>query len=149
MGSPSSTPPSGGLPMRKSGRRSGSRRRTCELHHHQKSQRPLSGTGDSVSDKLEALKQLIPSHDEEIKGDQLFQETADYIVLLRTQVLVLQKLIDFYGSSNNSGTQNPLSADKELGQTEMKKSHDNQTENDSTALSCYGVTCYVTTGKDR
>ncbi|XP_031095912.1 uncharacterized protein LOC116000048 [Ipomoea triloba] len=109
MGSPSSTPPSGGLPMRKSGRRSGSRRRSCELHHH-KTQRPLSGTGDSVSDKLEALKQLIPSHDdEEIKGDQLFQETADYIVLLRTQVLVLQKLIDFYGSSNNSGTQNPLS----------------------------------------
>ncbi|XP_019157028.1 PREDICTED: uncharacterized protein LOC109153629 [Ipomoea nil] len=111
MGS-TSTPPSGGLPMRKSGRRSGSRRRICELHHH-KSQRPLlPGTGDSVSDKLEALKQLIPSHDEEIKSDQLFQETADYIVLLRTQVLVLQKLIDIYGSSNNSGTQNtqnPLS----------------------------------------
>lgn len=35
----------------------------------------------------------------EIKADQLFQETADYIVLLRTQISVLQKLVDLYGSS--------------------------------------------------
>lgn len=53
-----------------------------------------------VSDKLEALKNLIPPHDGEIvKPDQLFQQTADYIVLLRTQVVILQKLVDFYGST--------------------------------------------------
>ncbi|KAL0431737.1 UNVERIFIED_CONTAM: hypothetical protein Sradi_0799700 [Sesamum radiatum] len=56
------------------------------------------GGGPSVSDKLEALKSLIPSEKAELKPDQLFQETADYIVLLKTQVFVLQKLIDFYGS---------------------------------------------------
>ncbi|KAL7094669.1 hypothetical protein ACP275_11G118100 [Erythranthe tilingii] len=56
------------------------------------------GAAASVSDKLEALKNLVPSDNVEIKPDQLFQETADYIVLLKTQVLVLQKLIDFYGS---------------------------------------------------
>ncbi|KAK4409848.1 UNVERIFIED_CONTAM: hypothetical protein Sradi_0971700 [Sesamum radiatum] len=56
------------------------------------------GGGPSVSDKLEALKSLIPSEKKELKPDQLFQETADYIVLLKTQVFVLQKLIDFYGS---------------------------------------------------
>ncbi|KAK7847839.1 hypothetical protein CFP56_006140 [Quercus suber] len=40
-----------------------------------------------VSDKLEALKSLIPaSTDETVKPDQLFQETAEYIVLLKTQV---------------------------------------------------------------
>uniref|UniRef100_A0A5B6ZTC9 BHLH domain-containing protein n=1 Tax=Davidia involucrata TaxID=16924 RepID=A0A5B6ZTC9_DAVIN len=55
----------------------------------------------SVSDKLEALKNLIPAHSGEIKADQLFQETADYIVLLRTRVLILQRLIDFYGSSED------------------------------------------------
>lgn len=57
---------------------------------------------DKLSDKMEALKNLIPStHNGEIvKADQLFQETADYIVLLRTQVLVLKGLIDFYGSSS-------------------------------------------------
>ncbi|PIM98019.1 hypothetical protein CDL12_29505 [Handroanthus impetiginosus] len=57
-----------------------------------------SADGASVSHKLEALRNLIPSQKAEIKPDQLFQETADYIVLLKTQVFVLQKLIDFYGS---------------------------------------------------
>ncbi|KAB5561002.1 hypothetical protein DKX38_005959 [Salix brachista] len=54
------------------------------------------------SDKMEALKNLVPAtHNGEIvRADQLFQETADYIVLLRTQVLVLKGLIDFYGSSS-------------------------------------------------
>ena len=49
---------------------------------------------------MEALKNLIPAREggEIVKADQLFQQTADYIVLLRTQVVVLQKLIDFYGS---------------------------------------------------
>ncbi|KAL3813456.1 hypothetical protein ACJIZ3_014724 [Penstemon smallii] len=58
------------------------------------------GGATSVSEKMEALKNLIPSQREEIiKTDQLFQETADYIIHLKTQVFVLQKLIDFYGSS--------------------------------------------------
>ncbi|KAL0343810.1 UNVERIFIED_CONTAM: hypothetical protein Sradi_4229600 [Sesamum radiatum] len=56
------------------------------------------GESSSVSDKLEALRNLIPSQDAEIKAEQLFKETADYIVLLKTQVLVLQKLVDFYGA---------------------------------------------------
>ncbi|KAF9624150.1 hypothetical protein IFM89_008088 [Coptis chinensis] len=53
-----------------------------------------------VSEKLEALKNLIPTKNEETrKADQLFEETADYIVFLRTQVEVLQRLIDIYGSN--------------------------------------------------
>ncbi|KAL7101004.1 hypothetical protein ACP275_08G030000 [Erythranthe tilingii] len=56
--------------------------------------------GASVSDKLDALRNLVPSQNaEKIKPDNdLFEETADYIVLLKTQVLVLQKLVDLYGS---------------------------------------------------
>ncbi|MCE3051624.1 hypothetical protein HAX54_050346, partial [Datura stramonium] len=50
----------------------------------------------SISEKLEALKQLLPVNNGELKADQLFEETADYIVLLRTQIFVLQKLLDFY-----------------------------------------------------
>ncbi|KAJ4826076.1 hypothetical protein Tsubulata_015170 [Turnera subulata] len=61
-----------------------------------------------VSEKLVALKNLIPTHHHHhhheggevvVKADQLFQETADYIVRLRTQVHILQSLIEFYGSS--------------------------------------------------
>lgn len=54
----------------------------------------------NVSDKLKALKNLIPANNvETVKAEQLFQQTADYIVLLRTQVVVLQELIELYGSS--------------------------------------------------
>lgn len=70
----------------------------------------------SVTDKLEALKKLIPvavavpvvvnnnniNNEDDIKAtDQLFKQTADYILLLRTQVSILQGLVDFYedGSS--------------------------------------------------
>ncbi|KAK1410176.1 hypothetical protein QVD17_36711 [Tagetes erecta] len=61
----------------------------------------------SVSDKLEALKNLIPTQqitgdDAASSADKLFKETADYILLLRTQVSILQKLVDFYGSSSSS-----------------------------------------------
>ncbi|XP_009599632.1 transcription factor UPBEAT1-like [Nicotiana tomentosiformis] len=68
------------------------------------------GPCTSISEKLEALKQLIPANNGEIKVDQLFQETADYIVLLRTQVFVLQKLVDFYGSTTDQSldNQNPV-----------------------------------------
>ncbi|KAJ8750166.1 hypothetical protein K2173_014081 [Erythroxylum novogranatense] len=55
-----------------------------------------------VSDKLEALKNLIPTqYGDNVKADQLFQETADYIVQLRTQIFVMQRLIKFYGSTNS------------------------------------------------
>ncbi|OMP14325.1 hypothetical protein COLO4_00052 [Corchorus olitorius] len=64
-----------------------------------------------VSDKLEALKSLIPHRvengsssgdddDEIVKAEQLFQETADYIVVLKTQVFVLQKLIEIYDETS-------------------------------------------------
>ena len=63
-----------------------------------------------VSDKLEALKSIIPACTEEtVKPDQLFQETADYIVLLKTQVVILQRLLQFYGSSTDSDRDNVVS----------------------------------------
>ena len=37
-----------------------------------------------------------------MKPDQLFKETAEYIVLLRTRVVVLQKLIEYYGNNNDT-----------------------------------------------
>lgn len=86
--------------MRRNRRRLQSRRnRVCKPV--KKSTRIISNNSAAatlISDKLEALKSLIPAHidGEDIKADELFQETADYIVLLRTQILVLQKLITFY-----------------------------------------------------
>ncbi|CAN8273178.1 unnamed protein product [Cochlearia groenlandica] len=71
--------------------------------------------GEKLSEKLKALKSLLPpsttttttEEEEEEKCDggeteELFQETADYIVRLRNQVVVLQKLIKIYGSSSSS-----------------------------------------------
>lgn len=86
--------------MRRLTRKAAANSSRPRLHKPQDCRRSaaLIGGGSSVSDKLEALKNLIPSDNVEIKADQLFQETADYIVLLKTQVFVLQKLIDFYGS---------------------------------------------------
>ncbi|KAK6928113.1 hypothetical protein RJ641_006704 [Dillenia turbinata] len=69
--------------------------------------RVCGGEGKSsknVAEKLEALKNLIPSSTNNangvMKADQIFEQTADYIVLLRTQVAILQKLIHFYDSHN-------------------------------------------------
>ncbi|XP_047949284.1 transcription factor UPBEAT1-like [Salvia hispanica] len=67
-----------------------------------KPQESCHRSASSISDKLEALKSLIPSDTDEIKPDQLYEETANYIVLLKTQVFVLQKLIDFSGSQSHS-----------------------------------------------
>ncbi|XP_010441040.1 PREDICTED: uncharacterized protein LOC104724278 [Camelina sativa] len=77
-----------------------------------------SRSGEMFSEKLQALKSLLPPpskttekscQDAEVENDsgsveteQLFQETADYIVRLRTQVVVLQKLIEIYGSSGQT-----------------------------------------------
>jgi hypothetical protein len=56
-----------------------------------------------LSQKLQALKNLIPSHNgDEVKTDELFKETADYIVFLRTRVLILQKLIEIYGNNTEN-----------------------------------------------
>ncbi|XP_050228830.1 uncharacterized protein LOC126678020 [Mercurialis annua] len=72
------------------------RRRVCKKSEA----KTTKFSSSKVSDKLEALKNLIPANNgDTVKPDQLFQETADYIVLLKTQVFVLQKLIQFYGSN--------------------------------------------------
>ncbi|KAG7016112.1 hypothetical protein SDJN02_21216, partial [Cucurbita argyrosperma subsp. argyrosperma] len=61
---------------------------------------PFSDDDDDVSAKLEALQSLIPAQSAEGRQtEQLFKETADYIVLLKTQVVILQKLVDFFGSA--------------------------------------------------
>ncbi|KAF3582087.1 hypothetical protein DY000_02033533 [Brassica cretica] len=75
-----------------------------------------SNSGDKFTEKLQALKSLLPpsetnktDHNRHVEEkpnsgetEQLFQETADYIVRLRNQVIVLQKLIEIYGSSSSS-----------------------------------------------
>ncbi|KZV42768.1 hypothetical protein F511_07465 [Dorcoceras hygrometricum] len=66
------------------------------------------GDGTSVSEKLEALKNLIPSQSSDIKPDQLFQETADYIVLLKARIFVLQNLIECCGSSQLEENRNAV-----------------------------------------
>lgn len=67
-----------------------------------------------VSAKLETLKNLIPneksSSTSTVQADKLFQDTADYIVLLRTQVVILQKLIEVYGSSSTEKENNTSAA---------------------------------------
>ncbi|GMI67441.1 hypothetical protein HRI_000413400 [Hibiscus trionum] len=60
-----------------------------------------SKRGEEISDKLEALKSLIPCNGA-VKVEQLFQETADYIITLKTQAFVLQKLIEFYDHGDGS-----------------------------------------------
>ncbi|EHA8590025.1 hypothetical protein COCNU_scaffold014401G000010 [Cocos nucifera] len=70
------------------------------------SRNPLSSSSSSkgVAKRLEALRRLIPSMatgDAEEKAapvspDRLFEEAADYILLLKTQVELLKHLIDLY-----------------------------------------------------
>ncbi|KAF7803066.1 transcription factor UPBEAT1 [Senna tora] len=64
----------------------------------------IEGGKSKLSDKLKALKELIPAQSggKIVKADQLFQETADYIVLLRTRVVILQKLIELYGNGSEN-----------------------------------------------
>ncbi|KAK6913335.1 hypothetical protein RJ641_022936 [Dillenia turbinata] len=68
--------------------------------------REAGKSSKNVAEKLEALKNLIPSSINNangvMKADQIFEETADYIVFLRTQVAILQKLIHFYDSHNKN-----------------------------------------------
>lgn len=78
--------------MRRARRKSGNEKRTVD------------SSGDdnysSILEKLEALKKLVPVNNGELKADELFEETAEYIVLLRTQIFVLQKLLDFYDDAS-------------------------------------------------
>ncbi|KAH7851048.1 hypothetical protein Vadar_006612 [Vaccinium darrowii] len=105
--SPTTRPMRGGGMTRRR-QNSQRRRRLCRKAQKNTSRTAVNGRGacsSVVSDKLEALKNLIPAaahiSNGERKPDQLFQETADYIVLLKTQVLILQRLVDIYGSTQN------------------------------------------------
>ncbi|KAM7266942.1 hypothetical protein ACFE04_009108 [Oxalis oulophora] len=100
------------------------RRLSSNIHNKNnnicKSQRSnvVNGAGRKVADKLEALKNLINPNGgggggEMVKSEELFKETADYIVMLRTQVAILQKLIHFYGSAVDNNINN--SDDDALG----------------------------------
>ncbi|VFQ58471.1 unnamed protein product [Cuscuta campestris] len=107
MGSKQS-PVTGDLRITKTRRRSAARRRA--QFGPGKDRAP---SNSSVSDKIEALRQLIPPVTGDRKSDQLFQDTASYIVLLRTQVAVLQKLIEIYGPNSSSSYCNPAIPQKQ------------------------------------
>uniref|UniRef100_A0A7C9CRS7 Uncharacterized protein n=1 Tax=Opuntia streptacantha TaxID=393608 RepID=A0A7C9CRS7_OPUST len=80
---------------------------------------------DSLEEKLEALNNLLPNSTQNqllatfgggTRGEEfmtaendLFRRTSDYIVLLRAQVFVLEKLIDSY-SSQRIDDQNVISS---------------------------------------
>ncbi|KAJ8774889.1 hypothetical protein K2173_019893 [Erythroxylum novogranatense] len=87
-----------------------SRRRLRSLTRKPQTTIPNNGQARSrVSDKLEALKNLIPTQNgDSMKADRLFQETADYIVRLRTQVFVLQRMIEFYESTSTGSDETVL-----------------------------------------
>ncbi|XP_074569623.1 uncharacterized protein LOC141826248 [Curcuma longa] len=92
-------------------RMSGRRRRKGVLKHSGRQRRRRLGAGrrkqrlasssKAVAQRLEALRSLIPQRnsgakEEEAAADRLFEETAEYILLLRTQVAVLKRLVDVY-----------------------------------------------------
>ncbi|XP_052190963.1 uncharacterized protein LOC127800412 [Diospyros lotus] len=79
------------------------RRRFGGLRKSSRTVDAVNGGFASIPEKLEALKSIIPSRRADMKADQLFQETADYIVLLKLQVFVLQGLVDSYGPAHNRG----------------------------------------------
>ncbi|KAL1824451.1 hypothetical protein DCAR_0312532 [Daucus carota subsp. sativus] len=69
--------------------------------------RPLAALNedscDIVTRKLDALRSLIPAQSgDEADADQLFEETAHHILVLRTQVAILHKLVELYGGAAES-----------------------------------------------
>ncbi|XXG55588.1 hypothetical protein AAC387_Pa03g3222 [Persea americana] len=52
-----------------------------------------------VEERLQVLKELV-NGEGEMKDDMIFKETADYILFLRAQVHILQRLVDFYASDD-------------------------------------------------
>ncbi|KAG6473354.1 hypothetical protein ZIOFF_067269 [Zingiber officinale] len=91
-------------------RMSGRRRRKGILKHSTLRRRlgaggrkqSLASSSKAVAQRLEALRSLIPQRDSGAKeeaaaaADRLFEETAEYILLLRTKVAVLKRLVDVY-----------------------------------------------------
>ncbi|XP_014508988.1 uncharacterized protein LOC106768374 [Vigna radiata var. radiata] len=111
------------LSLKRATKRTRTTRRTRRRRNHPLSQNLITTIDPSnhekchknsqkLSQKLEALKNLIPTtnttEEEAVKPDQLFKETADYIVLLRTRVVVLQKLIEYYGSNSTQNDEHAL-----------------------------------------
>ncbi|KAK7271859.1 hypothetical protein RJT34_28102 [Clitoria ternatea] len=91
-------------------RRTQKRRTSSSIIGHSMEGKCKCWCKSKLSQKLQALKSLIPTHNNNnnntLKPDQLFKETADYIVLLRTRVLVLHNLIEYYGNNNNNVPEN-------------------------------------------
>ncbi|KAL9424545.1 hypothetical protein AB3S75_031630 [Citrus x aurantiifolia] len=100
--------------LRRRRRRRRRRRAAHAISSYCRSRSSFVSNNGKVSAKLEALKNLIPrgqvnngdDDNKTVKADQLFQETADYIILLRTRVLILQSLVQFYGSATSMEDQN-------------------------------------------
>lgn len=66
----------------------------------------------AVKERLQALRKLIPRKTDSVKEkematDRIFEETAEYILLLRAQVEVLKLLVDFHSpcTEKNGGMQ--------------------------------------------
>ncbi|KAK4767596.1 hypothetical protein SAY86_015346 [Trapa natans] len=87
---------------------------------HQQGKRRRNSSPDQVSEKLESLRSLIPAGRDRDRGseedavapaaDRLFLETADYILGLRAQVVVLQRLIQLYGCDCSEDASIPSAA---------------------------------------
>ncbi|RRT55209.1 hypothetical protein B296_00038609 [Ensete ventricosum] len=87
--------------------RSGRRRRRRTLLKHSRRCHHINGrrkqSKAAVAERLQTLRTLIPPKPDVVKeaaaSDRLFKETADYILLLQTQVEVLKRLVDIYSPS--------------------------------------------------
>ncbi|XWS32956.1 hypothetical protein CRYUN_Cryun22dG0035400 [Craigia yunnanensis] len=97
-------------------RRTGNIARKRVVHARGCKRRRFFKCSKQVSDKLETLKSLIPhvqdGSNEVVKTEQLFQETADYIIVLKTQVFVLQKLIEFYDDDGSRNVKQNVQEDQ-------------------------------------
>ncbi|XP_019057284.1 PREDICTED: uncharacterized protein LOC109116393 [Tarenaya hassleriana] len=88
-------------------RRSNKFRRGANVSRERNLGTCCGGGGGKLSEKLRALKRLLPRATADVVVDdggataELFRETADYIIRLRKQVLALQKLVEIYGSDDD------------------------------------------------
>ncbi|RRT68830.1 hypothetical protein B296_00020788, partial [Ensete ventricosum] len=79
------------------------RSRICYDIHGGRKQSPAAV--GAVKERLHALRKLIPRKTDSVKEketatDRIFEETAEYILLLRAQVEVLKLLVDFHSPSS-------------------------------------------------
>ncbi|KAJ8486551.1 hypothetical protein OPV22_019036 [Ensete ventricosum] len=87
------------------------RSRICYDIHGRRKQSPAAV--GAVKERLHALRKLIPRKTDSVKEketatDRIFEETAEYILLLKAQVEVLKLLVDFHSPScmeKNDGMQ--------------------------------------------